>query len=221
MIGIKSAIAAASVSLCAAMPAHAQLFTTYNFSPTQLNWITCGSIPGSSGCFGAGSVQGFGHLCAVLEDKSKSKSGSYSSKQRIYLMDNNATGKKDVVLHVFEKIIVVSGNSASTAFNKVSDVSLPLTGSATCQAAANDAVIIAGTTTSTQAAYVVKKTLAASPFGGFSPPADVTAITSDALGYISVNFNGGFYLIGPKGEGEEDGGGQAYVIPQDNGLVLP
>jgi hypothetical protein len=225
MIGIRTAIAAAAVALCGAMPAHAQLYTTYNFTPTTLSWITCGSIPGSSGCFGAGSVSTFGHICGVLEDKSKSKSGSYSSKQRIYVMDDNATGNNDVVLHVLEKKIAVNGNQAITTFDKVADASLPLVGASPCQIAANNVVILAGTTQSTNAAYIVKKTLAVSPYSGFSPPINVAAITSDASGYITVNFADntytGFDLIGPDGEGLEGGGGNAYVIPKDNGLIVP
>jgi hypothetical protein len=226
MIRARAAAAAVTVvALCAAMPARAQLYTTYNFTPTQVSWITCGSTQGSEGCYGSGSLNGYGHLCAVLEDNDISKSGSYNSKQRLYFMDNNATGNNDVALHVLEKKITVSDNYATTTFTKVDDVALPLTDGAACQIAANKVVILAGTTQSTNAAYIVKKTLAASSYGGFSPPEQVTSITSDAAGYISVNFAGspftGFYLIGPNGEGEEDGGGNAYVIPKDNGLILP
>jgi hypothetical protein len=225
MIAIRTAIAAAGIALCSAMPAHAQLYTTYSFTPTSLNWTTCGSLLGSSGCFSSGSVISFGHICAVLEDKSRSQSGSYDSKQRIYVMDNNATGNNDVVLDVLEKKIVVSDNYATTTFTKIADASLPLVGGAACQIAANNVVILAGTTQSTNAAYIVKKTLAVSSYGGFTPPLEVTTITSDASGYITVNFAGnpftGFGLIGPNGAEESGGGGNAYVIPKDNGLILP
>ena len=101
MIGIRAAIAAAG--FCMALPAHAQVYTSYWLSPTGFLWQTCGSLENSRGCFGGGQVSGYGHLCAVMEDDERPNNANVSTKQRLYFLDNNATGKGDVVLHVLEK----------------------------------------------------------------------------------------------------------------------
>lgn len=202
-----------------AAPARAQLFTTYGFSGSQFTWLTCGSTPEEEGCFGSGTVTGFGNICAVLEDAQHGH-GSTTT-QRIYVLDNQAAGKS-VALDVLDETIVVSQSGyATTTFSAVKSVALPLVAGGKCQAAANSVAILAGTSKSTVASYIAKKTLVASAYGGFSPPETVTSITADASGYIAVNFTDGFYLIGPDGSGEEDGGGNQLVIPQNQALVLP
>jgi hypothetical protein len=220
LVSAWAVVAAVAAAILAPSSARAQLYTTYSFADTGFNWITCGSTQQSEGCYGSGSVTTFGHLCAIFEDP---ETGSvYDNKQRIYALDSNATGKKDVVLHVLTKLVSVDGSGyAQTIFKPFKDVSLPLTGgnNVTCFAATNKAAILAGTSASTQAAYVQRKTFATSGYGGFSPPETVTGITVDASGYITVNFQGGFYLIGPDGSGQEDGGGNADLIPRGNALT--
>ena len=80
-------------------------------------------------------------------------------------------------------------------------------------------MIAAGTSSSTNAAVIDKKSGAVQSTGGFSPPETVSSIMVDAAGYLSINFTGGFYLLGPTGQGVEDGGGNAIVIPRDNAYI--
>jgi hypothetical protein len=221
-LAFSSAIVAALSAACvlAPVPARAQLYTTYNFDNAGFNWVTCGSTPQSEGCYGSGAVTTFGHLCAIFEDYASGT--TYDYKQHVYALDNNATGKKDVVLHILTLSISTDQTGfAHTTFTPLTNVKLPLTGGngVKCYAAENGAAIVAGTNASTQAAYIDRKTLAVSGYGGFSPPATVSGITVDAAGYITVNFQGGFYLIGPDGSGQEDGGGNAYLIPRGNALT--
>jgi hypothetical protein len=56
------------------------------------------------------------------------------------------------------------------------------------------------------------------PVGGFSPPINVTAITADLYGYVTVTQasfgtgENGFYVFGPTGGGAEDGGGAEFLL---------
>ena len=207
----------------AAPCAHAQQasynFTTYNISPTAISWITCGSTPQSSGCFGSGQFGPFGRVCAVLEGRLETH--GQTAKQPVYVMDSNVGNAGKVALDVYRKTVVSTQSTITTTFTLTDSLSLPLTGGAavTCQAAANKAVIAAGTGASTVAALINKKSLAVSSYGGFSPPEDVSSIVVDAQGYLSINFTGGFYLLDPAGQSIEDGGGNAIVIPGDNAYL--
>ena len=215
-------VAACSLSL-AEPRAHAQQavynFTTYTIQPTVINWITCGSTQQDSGCFGSGQFGPFGRVCAVLEGKLETHGGT--SKQPVYVMDSYAGNAAKVALDVYRKTVITTQSTITTTFTLTKTLSLPLTGggSVTCQEAANKAVIAAGTSSSTTAALIDKKTLAVTSYGGFSPPEDVLSIVADAQGYLSINFTGGFYLLGPNGQGVEDGGGGAIVIPGDNAYI--
>jgi len=229
MIGMRGGVAIAA--FCLALPAHAQVFTSYWLGPTGFLWETCGSLQGDSGCFGGGTVNGYGNLCAVMEDSEHPNNASVSSKQRIYLLDNNATGKDDVVLHVLEKKIVVNGSSAQTTFTDVTDVPLSIAGGQPCQAAANKNIIAAGIASQNpQVALIDKNTLSVLPrhfVGRPRPPGrhpttpGMLSIQSDASGYISIVMNDTFEILDPKGQGEEEGGGAFDVIPQGNALILP
>jgi hypothetical protein len=61
---------------------------------------------------------------------------------------------------------------------------------------------------------------------GFSPPLNVAAITSNKYGYVTVtygSFSGGasgFYLFGPNGALQEDGGGAPFMVNRTQ-AVLP
>ncbi len=215
-------VAACGLGL-AGPPARAQQdsynFTTYNISPTAISWITCGSTPESSGCFGSGQFGPFGRVCAVLEGKLETHGGT--ARQPVYVMDSDVGNAGKVALDVYRKTVVTTQSTITTTFTLTKSLNLPLTGGATvtCQAAANKAVIAAGTGSSTAAALIDKKTLAVSSYGGFSPPEDVTSIIVDAQGYLSINFTDGFYLLDPSGQSIEDGGGNAIVIPGDNAYI--
>ena len=45
------------------------LFTTYNLggNNTNISWSVCGSLPGTSGCYGGGSLGPFGRIGAMIE----------------------------------------------------------------------------------------------------------------------------------------------------------
>jgi hypothetical protein len=67
---------------------------------------------------------------------------------------------------------------------------------------------------------VSKTDYSQSTVGGFSPPIPLISIIGDNRGYVSVNFgsgtNTGFILFGPNGQSEEDGGGGAVILNEQN-----
>jgi len=207
--------------------AHAQgsvaVYTTYTVNPGSISWVTCGSTVDGEGCYGSGALGPFGKVCAVIEGR-KTKAGD-TTVQDLYVLDSNYRQTGSVFLRAFKITYVVSSTYITTTINPRANVGLPLNGGAKvkCQAAANDSLLVAGTSTSPQAVGIDKLTLAFSQLGGFSPPLNVTSIVANDDGYIAINQGSGdasgFYLIGPKGAGVEDGGGSALIFSTTNAYI--
>src|SRR5436305_14200307 len=55
----------------------ATLYTRYStdIAHTTVNWNVCGSLPGSSGCYGSGSLGPFGRVGALMEGEPKGSEG--------------------------------------------------------------------------------------------------------------------------------------------------
>jgi hypothetical protein len=145
--------------------------------------------------------------------------------QKLYVLDADANDAGTVTLNVFKTEIVISDSDITTTFSPAKTVTLPLPGGSkvTCSAAANKAVLVAGTSTSDNAVSINKKTYALQTVGGFSPPETVTSIVANDQGYISVNQGSGsgtgFTLLGPDGSLVEDGGGNASVFNSTNAYL--
>jgi hypothetical protein len=134
----------------------------------------------------------------------------------IYVVDSGSTAVK---LYVYKKVDTVSTESDSVTVTLTHTITLPLTGGTTAitSMAANTAFLFIGTDQSPQGVEVKKATLAVTKLGGFSPPVNVTSITADQYGYVTVTQGdatgeSGFQLFGPTGGGEEDGGGSSFVL---------
>jgi hypothetical protein len=113
----------------------------------------------------------------------------------------------------------------ATTIGDSHQVTLPLVGGSgvRCSMAANSGFLAIGTDQSTQAVLVTKGSYKLQSILGFSNSPTVTSITTDAYGYISVTFGGGnvipgFVTIGPAGDYQDDGGGEAYMLSTGNGL---
>ncbi len=206
------------------------IYTTYTVNPGSISWVTCGSTVQDEGCFGSGSLAPFGKVCAVIEGR-KTTTGD-TMVEDLYVLDSNYRQSGSVFLHAFKITYVVSASDISTTINPRATIGLPLTGGTkvTCQMAANDVVLVAGTNASAQAVVINKLTLAFSQFAGISRPARASSssdndssIVANDDGYIAVNQGTGvetsFYLIGPNGSGVEDGGGSALVFSSTNAYV--
>ena len=75
------------------------------------------------------------------------------------------------------------------------------------------------------AVSIVKDQWTTRSVGGFSPPLTVGGITANAYGYVTVTFGAvggefsGFYVFGPTGAPEEDGGGAQFSLNNINAVV--
>lgn len=212
-----------TVPLSATAPPDATLFTTYNIDAahTSVTWTVCGSTLQTEGCYDSGGLGPFGKVGALLEGNSWSNQPPNTVTRLIYVLDI-ASGSKGngVTLYAYKKTDMVSPTFDTTTITLFRTVSLPLSGgsSALASMAANNGYIFIGTNQSPNGVRMQKSNFGLSTFGGFSPPINVSAITADQYGYVTVTFGGvssfpnGFILFGPDGGTREDGGGAPFVL---------
>jgi hypothetical protein len=180
----------------------------------------------TDGCYGSGSLSTFGHVGAMLEGQPVVSGNTVT--REIYILDtasgSNSTG---VSLFVYTKTDVVSAFDDEVTVTPLQTISLPLVGgsSVTASMAANSSNLFVGTNQSTQAVRIVKDAWTVTPVGGFSPPITVASITADPYGYVTVTFGtpgsqfSGFFVFGPTGASQEDGGGPNISLNDLNAVV--
>ncbi|MBZ5599529.1 MAG: hypothetical protein LAN83_14555 [Acidobacteriia bacterium] len=208
-------------------PPDSTLYTNYFTGAGYQNftWIVCGSTQDSSGCYGAGSLGPFGRGGALMEGNPSTNGNTVT--RAIYVVDiaSGSTGN-GVTLYVYKKTDTVTTSSDTVTVTLLRTVNLPLTGGSTalCSMAANNRFIFIGTDQSPQAVRVQKNNLSTLLVGGFSPPINVTSITADKYGYVTVTFGGftggesGNYIFGPDGSGVGDGGGAWFMLNTVTGV---
>lgn len=195
----------------------AGLFTTYSSGGTSVNFVVCGSLPESEGCYGSGNLGNFEQACAVLEGTATQKGDVVS--RDIYVLDKRTSKTAPVTLYVFHRTDTITNQSFdSIQVTQTHQISLNVKGGAksNCSMAANDAFVYAATDADTVAIGIDKTSFTTGQLGGFSPPETVKSITADERGYVSLHFQDGFYVVGPNGVGEEDGGGAADMVGTRN-----
>lgn len=213
----------------AATPIDSTLYTSYFFggSYQNLTLVVCGSTAQSSGCYGSAGLGPFGRVGAMIEGNPSYNLATNTVTRRIYVVDiAGGSSGTSVVLYVYKKTDVITSSSDTVTVTQISTLTLPLTGGSTavCSMAANSGFLFIGTDQTPQAARVQKSNLSVATFGGFSPPINVTSITSDKYGYVTVTFGGfssadnAFITFGPNGLGEGDGGGAWFMLSTDAGL---
>jgi hypothetical protein len=216
-----SASLAAQTAIAPPVAPDSTLFTTYSlFSGEQtLDWIVCGSTAGSSGCYASGSLGPFGKIGAMIEGN-PTISGSTVTRM-IYVVDIAAgTGGTGVTLYSYKKTDTVSSTSDTVTVTLSKTVSLPLAGgaSAVCSMAATPTLLFIGTNQSVQAVTVKKSTLTATQVGTYILGINVTGITVDKYGYVTVTQGGftsgsnGFSVFNSTGVAQEDGGGADFML---------
>jgi hypothetical protein len=205
----------------------ATLFTTYSLSSGDQNvsLSVCGSLPGSEGCYGGAFLGPFGKIGALLEGNPSTKGNTVI--RAIYVLDiATGTTGADVSLSIYKKTDTISSSFDTVAVTLLRTISLPLTGGSTavCSMAANAGYLFIGTNQSPQGVEVKKSTGVVTVLGGFSPPINVTSITADQYGYVTVtqgSFGGGengFSVFGPTGGGEGGGGGADFMVGATNAV---
>lgn len=207
-----------------AAPPDAGLFTTYTVDDggASVSWIVCGSTSESEGCYGSGNVGPFVKVGAMLESNA-SVSGDTVTRH-IYVVDS---GPASVVLYVYKKTDTVSASYDTTVVTLTNTITLPLSGgtSATCSMAANNEFLFIGTDQGEQGVEVQKSNLKVTKLGIYTLGINITSITSNAYGYVTViqtNSTGqsGFAVFGPNGEAQEDGGGSDLVLGTTQAVPL-
>jgi hypothetical protein len=191
-------------------PPDSTLYTNYFGSPTSVDWIVCGSTEESEGCYDSGTLGPFVGVGAMLES-APSISGNVVTRG-IYIVDSGDASA--VTLYVYKKVDTISSSFDTTTVTLAKTVSLPLTGGSgvVTSMGANSKFLYIGTDQSPQAVRVSKSNFAVITISGFSPPINVTSITADQYGYVTVTQAGAFTLYGPNGEFEEDGGGTQFML---------
>jgi hypothetical protein len=221
------------LAFAAALSAHAQapaaldatLYTTYSLynSDQTVDLIVCGSTQESEGCYGSASLGPFGKVGALLEGGASTKGDVVT--RMIYIVDIGAgSGGDSVELYVYKKTDTITSSSDTVGVTLAHSISLPLVGgsSATCSMAANPTALYIGTNQSPQGVSVKKSNLTVKQLPGYSPPINVTAITADAYGYVTVTQGSSgdtaFAVYAPTGGQVEDGGGADFMLDTMNAV---
>jgi len=215
-----------------AAPIDATLYTRYNtdIAHTSVTWNVCGSLPGSSGCYGSGSLGPFGKAQAVLEGEPKTDRIANTVTRAIYVLDiASGPNQNEVVLYVYTKVDTITTDSDTVTVTLSKTISLPLVGGLLAHPAmaANSQFLFIGTDQSPYAVEIDKQTFSVTQVGGgFSPPINVTAILGDQYGYVTLSFGSfrsahtGFNVIGPDGSAKEDGDESQCMLNIVDGLGL-
>ncbi len=229
--GIRAAILVLALTLggpaWAAAP-DATLYTTYTVTTglTSASWLVCGATAQSEGCFAVGTLGPFGRIGAMLESHPATEGQTVT--RQVYVLDvASGTGGTGVTLFTYTKQDVITDSSDIVTVSLKSKIALPLTGGAsvTGMMAANTKYICAGTSQSTQAVSIERSKGVVTGLGGFSPPLTVAAITADAYGYVTVTYGApgaqasGFYVFGPTGAYQGDGGGAQFMLDASNAVI--
>jgi len=214
-------IVGTAVPVRAQSPLGSTLYTTYQISSNHqtVSWTVCGSTQESEGCFGSGSLGPFGSVGALLEGSPSTSKDTVS--RFIYVLDiASGSGANGVELYVYKKTDTITSEDDSVSVTLSKSIALPLAGGSTALSsmAANNRFIFVGTNQSPQAVRIEKSNLSVTQLGGFSPPINVTAITTDNYGYVTVtqgDFNSSdtaFTVYSLTGESQEDGGGAPFML---------
>lgn len=202
-------------------PPDSTLFTTYTFSGDFANVYlsVCGHTAGSSGCYGGAQLGPFGHAGAIIEGNETVNLKTQTVTRNIYVVDQSVAGGTGTKLYIYTKTDVVGPTYDFVSVALTNTVTLPLAGGANVRTslAANATNMYIGTNQTPFAVAVNKSTLAVTQIGGFSPPINVSSISANKYGYVTVTFGGisgpsGFYLYGPNGALQEDGGGADMMV---------
>jgi hypothetical protein len=210
-----------------AVPVHganldSTLFTNYTMDTARTNvtWYVCGSLPGTSGCYGVGFLGPFGKVGAMIEGLPTQNLTKGTVTRYIYVLDENyASGINGVALFVYKKVDTIAGGSDAITVTLFKTVILPLTGgSATVSSmAANPKFLYLGTNQDGFGVQLKKSTFAISQYAEISGAATVKSITADHYGFITTTWKTssgatGFNVIDPNGLVQEGGGGSQFML---------
>jgi len=219
-MSLRSALLASWLLLCGGILCHAAtidsgLFTTYTTdnAKTTLYWTVCGSIGTGSGCYGFGQVGPFGKIGSIIEGGKSYNLTKGTVTRYLYVVDEEyGSSLNGVALYAYKRVDTITSSFDTTTITLQKTVSLPLTGgsSALTFMASNGAYLVIGTSMTAVPVEVAKKNYAVTPLTIISQIP--TSITADNYGYVTVTSPFGFFVVGPTGAVQEDGGGSPFTI---------
>jgi hypothetical protein len=217
---MRHATFACLLAVCGGVVCHAAtidsgLYTTYTTdnNKTELDWVVCGSIGTGSGCYSSGQLTPFGKIGSVAESSKVYDDSAGTVTRSLYVIDQaSGSNQTGVTLYAYKRVDTIVSSFDTTTFTLVKKVSLPLTGSisATVFLGANATTLMVGTSLTTVPVEIAKKNFAITPMGIISQVP--TSITADNYGFITVTSADGFFVVGPTGALQEDGGGSPSTV---------
>jgi hypothetical protein len=210
----------------------ATLYTRYNMDSahTSVNWNVCGSLAGSSNCYGSGSLGPFGRVGALMEGEPKTDRNAHTVTRPIYVLDTGSgPNQNGVVLYVYTKVDAITTDSDTVTVTLSQTISLDLVGGTnphSAQMAANKQFLFIGTDQSPSAVQINKRTFSVTKLGGFTPPINVFGIFGDEYGYVTLSFgsfrthNNDFIVVGPDGSVAEDGAVSQFMLNTIQAVLL-
>jgi len=181
----------------ASPPPNAGLYTSYSIGSDYQNvtWTVCGTTQTTEGCYGTGTLGPFAHAAALIESSPVVDVATGTVTRYIYLADNQARPPYNdfVYLYVYKKVDVVTSSTDTVTVSFVKFVSMRLLGGSgtTVFMAGNENYIYVGTSVYPFAVRIQRTNLShLVQTAQVSPEADVTAITSDFYGNVTVTFGG-------------------------------
>ena len=209
----------------AAAPIDATLYTKYSLDIPHTNvvWSVCGSLPGSSGCYGSGNLGPFGKIGALLEGEPRTDRIAHTVTRAIYVLDvGSGPNQNEVVLYVYTRVDTITSDSDTVTVTLSQTISLPLVGGILTEVrpsmAANKQFLFIGTDQTPDAVQIDKRTFSITQLGGFSPPINPSTMTANQYGYVTLAFgelrlaNQGFIVCDPNGNVVEQGPGSQLMF---------
>jgi hypothetical protein len=200
---------------CHAVPIDAGLFTTYtnDNAKTTLYWTVCGSIPPGEGCYSFGQLGPFGEIGSIVEGSKVYNNAKGTITRHLYVIDQAyGAGQNGVALYDYKRVDTIANSYDTAKFTLAKTVSLPLTGgsSAAVFMAANKGYLVIGTSMTAIPVEVAKSNYVVTPINIISQIP--SSITADSYGFVTVTSPMGFFVVGPNGALQEDGGGSPFTV---------
>ena len=129
----------------------------------------------------------------MMEGEPKTDLIANTVTRAIYVVDiADGPNRNEVVLYVYTKVDTITTDSDTVTVTLSQTISLPLVGGGSAQTsmAANKQFLFIGTDRSPYAVEIDKRTFSVTQLGGFSPPINVSAITANQYGYVTLSFGG-------------------------------
>lgn len=214
-----------------AVPAQAQtgnpdsgLFTYYStIDSTELNWVTCGTLPSATECYGAGHLSPFINACAIVQSV-PAVLDAFTVVRYIYVLDSGSSAD-GASLVTFKRTDTVDDYHDTISVTKEATVPLPniVAGTgATCLMVQGLTNVYVGTTQSATAVRINRTTYDVTTLG--TGNGTLTSMTTDSYWFVTINRNqaGGIThtIYGPDDQLEMFRDGGVFMInPIDS--VIP